>query len=79
MRPDVLLVRRCQWVQTVCALYIWVKKKSKFSFNNTLDPDQNRRSFLHEYSPTMNNYINKLSCWYVEQKNTRQVARLHPL
>ena len=29
--------------------------------------------FLHEYSclapPTMNNYIHKLSCWYIEQRN----------
>ena len=29
--------------------------------------------FLHEYScsppPTMNNYINKLLCWYIEHRN----------
>ena len=29
--------------------------------------------FLHEYSclapPTMINYINKRSCWYIEQRN----------
>ena len=47
--------------------WVFVRGISAYGIGTISDP------FLHEYSgyapPTMNNYINKLSHWYIEQSN----------